>query len=168
VYKLIEENNFFSIGGLDRETLEFGVFYTALKSKPILNFIGKPTDPVTTKSQVDVSRLKELTQWVYEKVEDPRTGKPVTRLGESRNITRLSRVLNNESALKAFRAGEQIELFEQLCGEALDKIKQAAGMVNENREKLTKHHARTTSTITVEAEELHDRVNKYHRVNERV
>ena len=179
VYKLIEENNFFNIENLDRDTLEFGVFYTALRCGPILEYIGNPTDPKKTREVVNLKHLKDLTEWVYEKVEDTKTGKLVTRLGESRNITRLSRVIQHPQSLKAFQSGvslkaaaemtgEQLELFETACSNALDNLKQAAALVSENHERLTHQHARTTSTIELESEGLHERVSKQAKINSKL
>lgn len=177
LYELIEKNKFFEIENLTRETLEFGVFYTAIKDSTIFKHIGAPENPDEVAS-VNISNLRELTKWLFEKVPNPVTGKPATRLGESRNLVSLSRVLRNPIALKAFRedkvtlkvaadiAGEQLDNFEKATGIALEHIKQASVLVNAVGEKLDKQHSRITSALQVEAEDLHDRVRKKVRINE--
>ena len=171
LYHLAESKQFYGIEDLDRETFEFGVFYTAVKAKEVFDYIGRPEDDSNIARKIKPERLEDLIRWIFEKTDDVKTGKRATRLGESRNIVRLCRVLRSEEATKAFKegvsleaasemAGEALEAFEKECRTALENLKLSGTRLGGLRQKLTKVHEDLTSEIQYDANELFDRVRK--------
>lgn len=104
VYETIENNSFFGIKDLSETSAQFGTLYTALNSPNIAYFIGIDED-VTTFSveEINIDHLAEFSKWLYEKNSEGKT-----RIGESRNLKLLSKVLDSDSALKAFREGKPL------------------------------------------------------------
>ncbi len=109
-YEAIEERDFFDIEDLDEGSFQFGVFYTAIGDLEIASFVGvreedgKPTYPINKPEALKEAPLKELTEWLFKKDE-----KGSTRLGESRNIGKLSAIIENPDTLKAFRQGVPLD-----------------------------------------------------------
>ena len=108
-YEAIEERTFFGIDNLDEGNFQFGVFYTALGNSVIASFIGmrkddKPTHPIVKPESLEQEPLKELTEWMFKK--DSRGS---TRLGESRNISVLGKIVANPDALEKLRQGASLD-----------------------------------------------------------
>ena len=104
-YEAIEEREFFDIKGLNEESFQFGVFYTATGNAGIASFIGvredgKPTHPIYNPESLNKEHLKELTEWMFKKDSDGST-----RLGESRNIGDLGKAVASSTALEMLRQG---------------------------------------------------------------
>jgi hypothetical protein len=99
VYKIIKNNDYFEIDGLDEEKIKFAVLSTALADERIGNFVG------LNEEKLDDSAIKDITKWLYEK-----DSKGKTRVGESRNLKYLSAVLDNPKALAAFRNGAMLKI----------------------------------------------------------
>ncbi len=131
LYDIIQKSNFFDIPDLNEESIDFGVFYNAIKYTGIIDFLKiDPSDENPTR-KLKKEHLRELTQWISQKDEDGQTA-----LGESRNLSRLSLIVAEPKALQAFRAGrdiesaalytgESIEMFRRLMDEAMSTIIQA-------------------------------------------
>jgi len=98
VFETIEENNFFGIKDLDEKSIKFGVLYTAINNSNIANYIGVDLDRDNPTEKIDNGNLKELSTWMFEK-----NSEGFTRLGESRNLRLLNKVVNNPKALESFR-----------------------------------------------------------------
>jgi len=111
IYKQMEESNFFEIENLDEETIDFSILTTALGYDNIVAHLGlkNATDPSI--EDISSTRLKELTSWLFEKDENGQT-----KLGESRNLKNLNRIVANEAALKAFKTGYSIHQADLLAG----------------------------------------------------
>lgn len=110
-YELTERNEFFDVPNLGEENFQFGVFYTALASPRIAEFVGArdsdgPTHPIETESSpsLKTTELGEIVEWIFHKDESGRT-----RLGESRNIPKLAAVVSAPNALQSFRAGASLD-----------------------------------------------------------
>ena len=109
-YKAIEDRDFFDIDGLDEESFQFGVFYTAIGDTEIASFVGvreedgSATHPIANPTFLKKEPLKELTEWMFKK-----DSQGSTRLGESRNIPKLSAIIANSNALEKFRQGVSLE-----------------------------------------------------------
>jgi len=99
-YYFVEEKNFFDIKDLNEESFEFGVFYTALQRSNIANYVGINFDSQTPTEHIDKDALKDLVEWIFEK-----NSENATRLGESRNLSKLNKILDNKfpKALAAFK-----------------------------------------------------------------
>jgi len=131
IFDKINDSDYFNIQGLDEETLDFGVYYNALKYSNIPHFLGINKNNRNPSSKIDVKNLKEFTKWISEKDRNN-----TTRLGESRNLSKLNLVIGNEKALKIFRQGRSLdeasmyteephELFRNSIVESLSNLKVA-------------------------------------------
>lgn len=103
VYEVIEKNDFFGIESLNETNIKFAVLSTALSDDRFGEFIGLESgteSAITQPDSLDVSHVKELTEWIYKKDKDGKT-----RLGESRNLKYLGAVISNTKAIEAFRRG---------------------------------------------------------------
>ncbi len=111
IYRLIEKKNFFDIENLDENTIDFAVLTTALSYENIVRFLGLESATEPGIKGLKGSELEELTIWLFEEDENGQT-----RLGESRNLKNLNRIVANTAALKAFRAGYSIHQADLLAG----------------------------------------------------
>ncbi len=111
VYDQIKESDFFGIKSLNEESIDFSVLTTALSYNNIVSFIGLSSRADPTLSGLNNDHLKELTQWLFERIAEGRT-----RLGESRNLSMLNNVVSHEKALSSFRAGKPLKEAELLTG----------------------------------------------------
>ena len=108
-YEAIEECDFFDIEDLEEGSFQFGVFYTAIGDSEIASFIGvrkegKPTHPIVKPKSLKKKSLEELTEWMFKK-----DNSGSTRLGESRNIGKLGKVVANSQALEKLRQGASLD-----------------------------------------------------------
>ncbi|EBB0769773.1 chromosome partitioning protein ParB [Salmonella enterica] len=119
VYKVMEDNNFYDIEGLDEESIKFSILSTALADEKIGFFVGisekdedddiSSNDVIIHPEYIDRENTKELTIWLYKKDE---SGK--TKVGESRNLRMLSSVIDDPKALTSFRNGADLKVAYQL------------------------------------------------------
>jgi hypothetical protein len=138
VYEAIEEANYFDIPSLDEKTLSHSVLTTALTYVSISNFIGLegPTDDDI--SHLAKTELKECTRWIFEQNSEGHT-----RIGESRNLQKLARVVADpkSKALEKFRAGRPlaeadlltngpVEAFRNSLSEAKSRLETARDCVH--------------------------------------
>lgn len=100
VYEEIENSSFFKIRGLDSESLEFGVLTTALGYSNISEYLGLASNIDTSLKGLRKDSLKKLTSWLFEKSPEGKT-----RVGESRKLKDLNKVVGNEVALREFEKG---------------------------------------------------------------
>ncbi|HEX8526139.1 MAG TPA: ParB N-terminal domain-containing protein [Allosphingosinicella sp.] len=119
-YEVAASQDFFSLPGVDEETVKFSLLSTALDYEGIQDFVYEnPDDPVDER-RVNADHLRELFSWMFVRTEHGRT-----RLGESRNLIQLSSVVANPEALDRFRRGmdlEQAYRFTDGIGEEFDTI----------------------------------------------
>lgn len=112
---IIETDNYFDIRDLDDQTFEFGSFYTAIVRPNIAKYIGVNIDAENPIQNLDQTHLRELVTWMFEK-----NGENQTRLGESRNLSRLNSILDPRytKALEAFKNGATLSAAAELTDEA--------------------------------------------------
>ena len=109
-YEAIEERDFFDIDDLNEGSFRFGTFYTAIANVEIASFVGvreedgSATHPIANPTFLKKEPLKELTEWMFKK-----DSQGSTRLGESRNIPKLSAIIANPNALEKLRQGVSLE-----------------------------------------------------------
>lgn len=105
VYDTIQDANYFDLPGLDEKKVSnsYSLLTTALTYAAISKYIGMegPTDDEIR--GLDKKHLKELTSWIFEENSEHQT-----RLGESRNLEKLARVVVEPKALEKFRAGRPL------------------------------------------------------------
>ncbi|QNM82402.1 ParB N-terminal domain-containing protein [Sphingomonas sabuli] len=103
-YEVAAHHEFFDLPDVDEESVKFSLLSTALDYDGIQNFVyDNPDDPVDQRV-INQDRLRELFSWMFVKHEQGRT-----RLGESRNLVQLSRVVSNPDALEKFRRGMDLD-----------------------------------------------------------
>ena len=139
VYYKVEENNYFDIPGLSEESVEFGAFYTALQRSNISKYVGVDLDSNDPIGEIEPEKLKDLTRWIFEK-----NAENSTRLGESRNLSKLDKVLNSSfpKALDAFKEGKSLddsvrltdhplEIFQNSLNDSLNSLETARNYMHE-------------------------------------
>lgn len=138
VYEAIEENSFFKIKGLDETSVKFGVLYTALNKSNVAQFVGVDFNLDRPAKNINTKTLKELSEWMFEE-----NNAGLTRIGESRNLTQLSKILDlkNKKALSAFRSGKSLqdavlltdeptEIFRTSISDSLSKLEVARDYIH--------------------------------------
>lgn len=144
VYRLLEEEQFFDLDGLDENSIAFGTLYTAIGDDNVARFVGAakgrgdssiPTHPIVDPKALVRRNVRDLITWMYEKNKDGET-----ILGDSRNIRQLGLAVSSPLALKALRSGARLDAayrlteggdedFSKLMYEADASLRQAAGLV---------------------------------------
>lgn len=104
VYDNIHNNSYFNISGLNEETIDFGVYYNALKYANIPKFLGIDKSAENPINKIDKAKLEELTKIISEK---DKQGK--TKLGESRNLSTLNSIIQESKPLRMFIGGKSLE-----------------------------------------------------------
>lgn len=99
LFQQIEKNRFYRIEGLDEESFDFSfITDAALKFGEMSKYLGVDVEKDNPMENLSPERLKEVTHWLYQKI--PGTG--TTRVGESRNMKTLDKILKNEVSRQAF------------------------------------------------------------------
>lgn len=111
LYEQVEDENFFDISGLSEDSVKFSFFLVALNHSAIVRFLGLRNTQDPLLPGLKKKHLRELVDWMFRVRADGETV-----LGESRNIVRLGRVVENEIALAALRKGEPLSVAESLTG----------------------------------------------------
>ena len=101
LYLILENEHYFDIKNLDEESIEFSNLVDAsLRYTHLKQFLNIDTQQDNALENLNKRHFIELTRWLFEK-----NSENYTRVGESRNILLLNKVVGNERALKAFRNG---------------------------------------------------------------
>jgi hypothetical protein len=112
VFDEIANSDFFDIEELDEDSVDFSILVTALSYKELTGFLGLKASDDPELPGLNKKRLRELTQWLFEKIDGKRT-----RLGESRELKKLNAVVQSPKALAAFRRGSNLSDAVLLTGE---------------------------------------------------
>ncbi len=120
VYEAIEARDYFNINGIDEQTLDFSLLTTAMGYKNISTFLGMESGRSMDTSGLIVNRLEELTRWIFE-----RNSEGKTRVGESRRLSDLAKVIGTPQAVDAFRSGRPLVEALLLTGAPTENFKQA-------------------------------------------
>lgn len=117
---VIEGEDYFDIRDLSDQTFEFGSFYTAIVKPNIAQYIGLNIDEDDPFVNLNIEHLRDLVSWMFEK-----NGENQTRVGESRNLNRLNKILDPRysKALEMFKAGETLTRAVELTDEADEIVK---------------------------------------------
>lgn len=118
LYDLIETNDFFGISGLDDRNFDFGTFYTGIVKPNVSRHLNLNIDSEYPTENISIDALKEITNWLFKKNDEGQT-----RVGESRNLGKLDKILDPKypKALEAFREGYSLSVASELTDET-DKI----------------------------------------------
>jgi len=141
VYEKVEDADFYGLKELreddERGDSSFSVLYTAITSyKSIADFIGLEGTTSTDIRKLKGEELRELVEWLFKE-----NSEGVTRVAESRDLKELARVVGNEAARAAFRAGKTLREADRLAGgphiafqksmeEAINEAKQARDVLH--------------------------------------
>lgn len=111
----IEREDYFRINDLNDQTFEFGSFYTAIVKPNIGKYIGIDLDADDPLKDINMDHLYDLVSWMFEKNSENQT-----RIGESRNLSRLNKILDPQygQALEAFKSGASLSMAADLTDEA--------------------------------------------------
>ena len=104
VYERLEDEDYFGIKRDRDDPVDFSVLATALTYTNIARYIGVESVRDVEAENLDTKRLREFTEWTFEKTNG---GRP--RVRESRRLSDLNRVIEEEDALNAFRQGEALD-----------------------------------------------------------
>lgn len=104
VYDNIHKKQYFKIKGLNEDSIDFGVYYNALKYANIPKFIGIDKGAENPTQKINLSNLESLTKIISEKDEDKNT-----KLGESRNLSILNSIILEEKPFQMFVKGKSLE-----------------------------------------------------------
>jgi len=103
-YETAENHEFFGLDGVDEETVKFSLLSTALDYEGIQRFVYEnPEDDVDNREIVE-ENLKNLFSWMFQKTDEGKS-----KLGESRNLMQLSKVVMNEEGLRRFKLGMSLD-----------------------------------------------------------
>lgn len=111
----IERADYFDIRDLSDQTFEFGSFYTAIVKPNIAQYIGLNIDDEDPLANLNQEHLCDLVTWMFEK-----NAENQTRIGESRNLNRLNKILDSRysKALEVFKSGTSLSVAADLTDEA--------------------------------------------------
>jgi len=104
LYKLVEDEGFYTINGLDDTRFHLNYFTGSLAKEKIRNFIGINTTSETPLESLNKENLKEIVHWWFDKTEGNSRV-----LGDSNGLKILNAIIGDEQALSAFRKGVTIE-----------------------------------------------------------
>ena len=115
IYRLIEDEKFYRIPGLDDTTFHFNYIADSLNKSYISEFLGIDLGEESEEYVANLSKdnLKEWTYWLFEKNSQNRT----RLIGDSHDLTALNRILSIPEAKAAFRKGASLEDAVELTGE---------------------------------------------------
>ncbi|MEA5126453.1 ParB N-terminal domain-containing protein [Xanthomonas floridensis] len=145
--EVANDDGFFEKNSIDPDKISFSLLTTALSYTSIYEYVGLKSREGFEYHEIDREKLNELFTWIF-KEEGGRT-----RLGESRQLKTLARVVKNDSALKSFKRGASLDeadlftdgplvLIRKLMAEAesrlstaLENLRHASGLNMQDLEK---------------------------------
>lgn len=136
MFDIIAREDYFDIKNLREDTIDFGVYYNALRWNNISAYLKIDSEAKDPVKNISEPHLKNLVKWVSEK-----NDQNVTRLGESRNLKQLNEILGVAKARLAFESGKSLEealiyteepsdIFSKSIQESLKKINTANSYVH--------------------------------------
>ena len=104
-YEYAADHNFFDLPEVDENSVKFSLLSTALDYDGIQSYVYEDVNDVDFQDRVFVSQnLKDLFEWMFVKQENRKT-----RLGESRNLGKLSDIVVNVDALRKFKLNASLD-----------------------------------------------------------
>lgn len=102
-FEIIQSRKYFNIPDLDEENFDISLITDAITMHSALaEYMGIDMESATPFEGVKQERLKEVTEWLYEKLSNGKT-----RIGENRNLRVLNKVIQNIEARESFISGEK-------------------------------------------------------------
>ncbi len=109
LYKIVEDEDFYSIDNLNDTRFHLNYFADALNKEHIRGFLGVDFNKEEPLKNLNKDRLKEITQWWFKETEGR-----ARVLGDSKSLKMLDAVINKPRALEAFREGVSIDFAYEL------------------------------------------------------
>ncbi|MBW3199004.1 ParB/RepB/Spo0J family partition protein [Marinobacter nauticus] len=103
---------------MEADDIPFSLLTTGIGWQEIANFIGLENASDVEAKNLNEDTLKEFFSWTFYKYNGT-----TTVLGESRNFSKLARVVSSEEALKALRRGESLDEADLLTSGPLQTIR---------------------------------------------
>jgi len=98
LFLLIEHNNFFDLDYLSEENFDLSLINdAATMHKSIIEYIGVNLDKKDALESLKMKEFTDVYSWLYKKDEQGET-----RIGESRNLSILAKILDTDEARRAF------------------------------------------------------------------
>ena len=126
VFEIIEDKEYFDIEDLDDSTFDFSLLSTALGYQAIQEFLEISNDSfeeITALSEKET--LEEFVRWCFEKKQEPNKPEstPKSKLGESRNLSKLANIVSEPDALSEFRSGATLTIaYQKTRGASADLL----------------------------------------------
>lgn len=111
LYEEIESQDFYRLPNVNEQSIKFSLITTALAYSNIVRFLGLESNTDPSLKRLVERHLKELTSWMFEKGPEN-----TTRVGESRELKKLNKIVTNKAALAAFRKGVPLDDAAMLTG----------------------------------------------------
>ena len=122
LFKIIEDEAFYKISGLDDTTFYFNYIVDSLNRAHITKFLGVNFDIENPIDSVRPENLKKWCHWLFEKNDQLKT----RLIGNSSDLNDLNKIISNEAALKAFdEKGFSLEKALELTGESNVKFEES-------------------------------------------
>jgi ParB-like chromosome segregation protein Spo0J len=100
-YELIKRRKILSREATDEESFDLSLISDALTQYgAIAAYIGIDKEVAEPLADLNLDRFAEVTEWLYERLPNGRT-----RVGESRNLRLLNKIIQNDDALAGFKEG---------------------------------------------------------------
>lgn len=152
IFESAEENDYFGLRGVDESLVKFSIISTAVDYEGVGKFLfGEVEEDIDANGPLtpDTARTEEFFKWLFERRDDD-----TTLLGESRNLSKMSKVMANADGLSAIRTGASLDQayllttginddFDLLCNQIQRYLREANAIAsevdtNEVREEITR------------------------------
>ena len=164
VYSFARRGGLFEEAGVSEDEIKFSLITTALDYEGISDYVYTGEVTRTPDDQLNREKLGDFISWTFKRVNKV---KPYTRLKESRNLIKLSKILQNDEATVSFKNGADIdqaylltegveEDFLRLAWEALKRLREANALAPEVT--ISDEIDRVISSIVRQAKELGKRI----------
>ncbi len=102
-FEIIQSRKYYNIPDLDEENFDISLITDAITMhSAIAEFMGIDMESETPFENVSQEKLKEVTEWLYQKLSNGKT-----RIGDNRNLRVLNKVIQNIEARESFISGEK-------------------------------------------------------------
>ena len=103
IYSIIREKEFFKVKDLKEEHFYFSYITDSLERTHIAEYLGVHMESDKPIENLNINRLKNWTEWLYEPIEETSQSIKKTRLkGKSGDLNKLNSILENETAREHF------------------------------------------------------------------
>lgn len=102
-FEIIQSRNFYNITDLDEENFDISLITDAITMhSAVSEYIGIEMESENPFANIIPEKLKEVTEWLYQKLSNGKT-----RIGDNRNLRVLNKVIQNIEARESFISGEK-------------------------------------------------------------